>query len=252
MEQVVPRHPDSMKIEIDKFILYSRADTTMFKYYISRFTNEYMNPKFMGLDVIFLHLFNKYYQTGQVTWLDAKDKELIYNRAYNLMGNIVGEPAAELNLLDTLNTSRSLYSMTAPYTLLVFWDPDCGHCREQVPQIDSLYNSDWNKTGMKLIGVLVDTIRKDNSSWPAVRKKWSEFIADKKLKGWEHWYETLDMRNENIRKNIPNFRQNYDVYQTPTIYLLDAEKRIIAKKISPEQIHDFLEFQKNQSSTTKP
>jgi thiol-disulfide isomerase/thioredoxin len=252
MEQVVPRHPDSMKIEIDKFILYSRADTTMFKYYISRFTNEYMNPKFMGLDVIFLHLFNKYYQTGQVTWLDAKDKELIYNRAYNLMGNIVGEPAAELNLLDTLNTPRSLYSMTAPYTLLVFWDPDCGHCREQVPQIDSLYNSDWNKTGMKLIGVLVDTIRKDNSSWPAVRKKWTEFIADKKLKGWEHWYETLDMRNENIRKNIPNFRQNYDVYQTPTIYLLDAEKRIIAKKISPEQIHDFLEFQKNQSSTTKP
>lgn len=162
------------------------------------------------------------------------------------MGNIVGKQAAELNLLDTFAKPKSLYETKAPYTLLVFWDPDCGHCREQVPLIDSLYNAEWNKTGMKLIGVLVDTIRKDNSSWPAVRKKWIAFIADKKLQGWEHWYESLDMRNENIRKNIPNFRQNYDVYQTPTIYLLDENKRIVAKKISPEQIHDFLEFQKKK------
>ncbi len=251
MEQIVPRDPDSMKAEIDKFILYGRSDTTMFKYYVSRFTNEYMNPKYMGLDVIFLHLFEKYYQTSQVTWLEDKDKELIYNRAYNLMGNIVGKPAAELNLLDTFARPKSLYAVKAPYTLLVFWDPDCGHCREQVPLIDSLYNAEWNKTGMKLIGVLVDTIRKDNSSWPAVRKKWIQFIADKNIKGWDHWYETLDMRNENIRNNIPNFRQNYDVYQTPTIYLLDANKKIIAKKISPEQIHDFLEFQKNKSAEQK-
>ena len=135
MEQIVTRDPDSMKIEIDKFILYARADTTMFKYYVSRFTNEYMNPKFMGLDVIFLHLFEKYYQTNQVTWLNEKDKELIYNRAYNLMGNILGKPAAELNLLDTFARPKSLYDVKAPYTLLVFWDPDCGHCREQVPQI---------------------------------------------------------------------------------------------------------------------
>jgi thiol-disulfide isomerase/thioredoxin len=251
MEQIVPRDPDSMKVEIDRFILYSRTDTTMFKYYISRFTNEYMNPKYMGLDVIFLHLFEKYYQSNQVTWLSDKDKELIFNRAYSLMGNIVGKPAAELNLLDTMARPKSLYSTKAPYTLLVFWDPDCGHCREQVPQIDSLYNASWHKTGMQLIGVLVDTIRKDNSSWPAVKKKWVQFIADKKLKGWEHWYESLEMRNENIRNSIPNFRQNFDVYQTPTIFLLDANKNIIAKKISPEQVHDFLEFQRNQPAGSK-
>ncbi|MFN9109567.1 MAG: DUF4369 domain-containing protein, partial [Bacteroidota bacterium] len=88
MEQVVTRHPDSLKKEIDKFILYGRADSVMFKYYINRFTNEYMNPKYMGLDVVFLHLFEKYYQTNLVTWLGEKDKELVFNRAYNLMGNI--------------------------------------------------------------------------------------------------------------------------------------------------------------------
>lgn len=251
LEQVVARHPDSLKKEIDKFILYSRSDTTMFKYYINRFTNEYMHPKYMGLDVIFLHLFEKYYQTNQVTWLDAKDKETVYNRAYNLMGNIVGERAAELTLLDTLDQKRTLYSIQAPYTLVVFWDPDCGHCREQVPKIDSLYKSDWSKTGMKLIGVLVDTLRTSNKTWPAVRKKWVDYIREHQLNNWTHLYQSFAMREEEQKNNIPNFRQNYDVYQTPTIYLLDKDKRIVAKKISPEQIHDFMEFQKNQESTKK-
>lgn len=251
MEQIVPRHPDSMKLEIDKFILYSRADTTMFKYYINRFTNEYMNPKYMGLDVIFLHLFQKYYQTNQVTWLEGKDKELVYNRAYNLMGNVIGEPAAELALLDTLGKPQSLYAIQAPYTLVIFWDPDCGHCREQVPKIDSMYNIEWKNTGMKLIGVLVDTLRTSNNSWPAVKKKWTGYINEHKLTAWHHWYQSFEMRETERKKNIPNFRQNYDVYQTPTIYLLDKDKRIIAKKISPEQIQDFLEFQKKQNAPDK-
>lgn len=251
MEQIVTRHPDSMKLEIDRFILYSRADTTMFKYYINRFTNEYMNPKYMGLDVIFLHLFEKYYQTNQVTWLEGKDKELVYNRAYNLMGNIIGEPAAELALLDTAGIPQTLYAINAPYTLLVFWDPDCGHCREQVPKIDSMYNREWKNTGMRLIGVLVDTLRTSNNSWPAVKKKWTGYINEHKLSGWQHWYQSFEMREAERKKNIPNFRQNYDVYQTPTIYLLDKDKRIIAKKITPEQVQDFLEFQKKQSPPGK-
>jgi thiol-disulfide isomerase/thioredoxin len=249
MEQVVFRHPDSLKLEIDRFILYSRTDTTMFKYYISRFTNEYMASKYMGLDVVFLHLFQKYYLSDQVTWLNEKDSILIYNRAYNLMGNIVGEPAAELALLDKDDRPKNLYGIVSPYTLVVFWDPDCGHCREQVPLIDSLYKAGWNKKGIKLVGVLVDTIRTDQSKWPAVKAKWTEYINEHKLTEWVHLYQPFVMREEERRKNIPNFRQNYDVYQTPTIYLLDKEKRIIAKKITPEQVQDFIEFQETQSNT---
>jgi thiol-disulfide isomerase/thioredoxin len=186
MEQVVYRHPDSLKQEIDRFILYSRTDTTMFKYYISRFTNEYMASKFMGLDVVFLHLFQKYYLGGQVTWLNEKDSTLIYNRAYNIMGNIIGEPAAELTMLDKDDRPKNLYSIASPYTLVVFWDPDCGHCREQVPKIDSLYHSHLKKAGVTVVGVLVDTIRSDKSKWPAVKTKWTDYIKEHKLGEWTH------------------------------------------------------------------
>lgn len=239
-EQVVVRDPDSLKREIDRIILPSRSNPTMFRYYITHFTNEYMNPKYMGLDVVFLHLFEKYYLTNQVNWLDEKNRELVYNRAYSLMGNIVGEPAAELKLLDTKDQPVGLYQLSAPYTVLVFWDPDCGHCREQVPVIDSLHRNRWKEWGVQLVGVLVDTIRSQPAAWPKVKAHWIEYINEKKLVNWVHLYQSYEMRQEEIRERRPGFRQNYDVYQTPTIYLLDREKRIVAKKIGPEKLDELL------------
>ncbi|MBY0478134.1 MAG: redoxin domain-containing protein [Chitinophagaceae bacterium] len=252
MENVVYRHPDSIKTELDKFILYSRTNKTMFRYFINRFTNDYMNPKYMGLDVVFLHLFEKYYITEQVDWLEKKDKDLVYNRAYSIMGNIVGEPAAELNLLDTLDKKINLYSIKSPYTIIIFWDPDCSHCREQVPKLDSMYRSAWKKQGIKMVGVLTDTIKTDKSKMPSVKSNWTKYIREHALEGWVHLYQTPQMKEAEAKNNLPGFRQTYDVYQTPTIYLLDEQKRIIAKKINPEQVNEFLQFKQTNKTSKLP
>jgi thiol-disulfide isomerase/thioredoxin len=193
-------------------------------------------------------LFEKYYITNQVDWLEKKDRDMVYNRAYSIMGNLVGEPAAELNLLDTLNRKVNLYSIKSPYTVVVFWDPDCSHCREQVPKVDSLYRAAWKKQGITVVGVLVDTVRTDKSKMPAVKEAWKKYIRDNKLQGWVHLYQTPQMKEEEAAKNLPGFRQTYDVYQTPTIYLLDEKKRIVAKKIDPGQVNEFLQYKKNHTS----
>lgn len=249
MEQLVVRHPDSLKLEVDRFILSSRNNKNMFRYYVTRFTNEYMNPKYMGLDVVFLHLFEKYYLTNQVDWLEEKDRELVYNRAYSLMGNIVGQPAADMQLLDTSDFMFSLYTIRSPYTVVVFWDPDCGHCREEVPKMDSLYRSKWKLQGVSMVGVLVDTIRTDFAKMKPVKENWMKFIREKKLENWYHGYQTPQMREADRKANRPGIRQLYDVYSTPTIYLLDNEKRIIAKKLTPEQITEVLEAKQNLPSS---
>lgn len=251
MEQVVAKNPDSLKKEVDKFILSSRGNKTMFRYYVTRFTNEYMNPKYMGLDAVFLHLFEKYYLTNQVDWLEAKDKDLVYNRAYNLMGNIVGEPAGNMNLLDTSDFMFSLYNIEAPYTLVVFWDPDCGHCREDVPKIDSMYRAKWKKQGMRLVGVLMDTIRTDYTKVKPVKENWMKFIGEKQLDGWYHGYQTPQMRDADSKANRPGIRQMYDVYQTPTIYLLDKDKKIIAKKITGEQADEIFQAKLKENETKR-
>ena len=37
-----------------------------------------------------------------------------------------------------------------------------------------------------------------------------------------------------------NFRKWYDVYSTPVVYLMDADKKILAKRIAADQIEGYL------------
>jgi len=60
--------------------------------------------------------------------------------------------------------------------------------------------------------------------------KWKQFIIDNNL----NWINVIDVYNET------NFRALYDINSTPIIYLLDNDKRIIAKKMGATQLQDIL------------
>jgi len=55
------------------------------------------------------------------------------------MLNQLGSIAAPLDLTDTLGKVVSLYSIKAKFTLFAYWDPTCGHCRQEIPVLDSIY-----------------------------------------------------------------------------------------------------------------
>jgi hypothetical protein len=246
MQQVIPQEPDSVKEEVDWIVLYSRANKNMFKYFVTKFTSDYFYPKIMGQDGVFLMLFQKYYLTNQVDWFTEQQMKDINNRGYSLMANQLGDVAADLRLLDTTDKERSLYSVVAPFTVVCFWDPDCSHCREEVPRLDSMFQAKWKAQGVALYGVLVDSLRADNpASWDkmgAIKSKWVSFINEHKLADWFHVYQTPKMRADDFANKTPSPRQLYDVYQTPTLYLLDKDKRIIAKRIDVYQVNELIQY----------
>ncbi len=74
---------------------------------------------------------------------------------------------------------------------------------------------------------------------------WKKFVAEKELK----WINVSD--NPEVNKNAAkyihlttleslNFRDTYDIFSTPQVYLLDKDKKILAKKLSAEQLDDIL------------
>jgi hypothetical protein len=62
-------------------------------------------------------------------------------------------------------------------------------------------------------------------------------------------YETKEMEKIVSDSQKPSFRQLYDVIQTPTIFLLDKEKRIIGKKLGVDQLNELI---KAKLSNKKP
>ena len=229
--EIIQQAPDSIIKDLDYKLLLARVSPEMYKFLLNWFTDEYINPKYMGQDAVFVHLFEKYHSKGVSTWLNEKQQETISRRAYMQMSNLIGVKAANLEMVDSTGKLKPLYDLNAEYTLVVFWDPTCGHCKEEIPRIDSIYRASWKAKGVRIYSVLSDNDKK---------KEWVDYLKEHKLGDWTNVYETKEMEKAVSDAQRAGFRQLYDVIQTPTILLLDKEKRVVGKKLSWEQLNDFL------------
>lgn len=239
---VVPPVPDSIISESDYMLLLARSSPEMYKFLLNWLTDEYIYPKYMGQDAVFVHLFEKYHSKGVSSWLNEKQMKTISDRAYMLMANLIGEQAANLEMVDSSGKNVPLYNINSNYIVVCFWDPTCGHCQKQVPRLDSIYNAKWKNEGVKMYGVLTETKDLD---------LWKKFIKDKSLGGWINVYETDAQRKIIQDSKQASYKQLYDVIQTPTLYLLDKDKKIIAKKLTLEQMDDVLDAKiKSESAKT--
>lgn len=231
--QVMSQSSDSLIKDIDYKLLLARSNPEMYKFLLNWFTDEYINPKYMGQDAVFVHLYQQYHSKGVSNWLNKYQDSIISRRAFMLMSNLLGERAANMEFVNSAGKVNALYDVDAAFTLVVFWDPNCGHCKEEIPRIDSFYRAIWQKKGLKIYAVLSETDK--------VKAAWDSYIVEHKIDDWINVYQTKDMVDMEAKDQRPSFRQLYDIAVTPTIYLLDKEKRIIAKKLTLEQLNDFLE-----------
>ncbi len=233
---------DSVIKDLQYLLLYARTGKEMYPYLLMKFTNKYFNPDHVGQNKVFLYLFNEFFMKGDTTFLDPRSKKLIFDRAYALMANQVGDPAPPLDLSSITDGKHiSLYTLQSTYTLIVFWDPDCVHCQKELPRIDSIYRSKWKALGFKIYSVNINT---------TLMNKVNTFAREKNLSpDWIHTYQT-----ENDAKKLADgggisYFQSYDISETPTLYLLDAQKHIIAKRLNIEQIDQLIKMRKKAETT---
>jgi thiol-disulfide isomerase/thioredoxin len=236
---LVPQDPDSIINEVKYILLSARTGKEMYPYLLTKFTNKYMNPEFMGQDKVFVYLFENFYAKGDTTFLNPASRKTITERAYSMMANQIGLAAPQLNLTDTTGKIVPMYNLSSPFTIVAFWDPNCGHCKEEIPRLDSMYKAKWKKNGVSVYSVNIY-----ENEIPA----WKKFIKEKGLsKEWIQAYETKEAKTAGEKSGLPNFRQLYDIFKTPTIYLLDKDKHIIAKQLSLEQFDDLIETKRKST-----
>ena len=231
---LVIQHPDSVIKELDYMLGYASANKEMTRYLLVKFITRYLNMKYMWEDAVFVHLFEKYFAQKEYDWLTPQGKKTITDRAYSLMANIMGNPAEEIALPDTSGKIRTLYADTSRFTIVCFWDPTCGHCKETLPLLDSMYQHKWKNTGVKIFAVAKET---DGS-----KKDWLDFIRKHQLKGWTNVYYSKQEEKTRVDAGIPGYSQLYDAQVVPAVYLLDKDKRIIAKKLTWQQTDDILQL----------
>ena len=229
----VAREPDSVIDEVHYILTVAKTGKEIYPFLLFKFTNKYISPEFMGQDKVFLHIYQNFFAKGDTVLLNEESKKSLRERAYSLMANQLGLPAPTLALNDADGKRFELYSIKAPYTFLAFWDPVCSHCKVEIPKLDSMYKASWKNLNVKVVAV--------NTNFKEL-ESWKRFIKDHQLEEWFNGYQTEEDFNNEIKEGRPTtIRQLYDVYKTPTFYLLDKNKKIVAKNLTIEQFNDFLQ-----------
>lgn len=213
--------PDSVYKESVNLIEKSRGCKAMFRYLVSYCFNFSLESKIMGMDAAFVYLAKKYYLTKQADWVDEENLKKIEREVILTQYNLIGMKAQELKLPTMDSDWVSLYETDAPFTLLLFWEADCGHCKKQVPQIKTDLLDKFKPYGLKVFAVHTQNDK----------DKWEKFVTE---------HDLFDFINCWDPHNQTNFRVYYHIESTPMIYLLDKDKKIIAKKLDIEQLADML------------
>jgi len=221
--------PDSFNQQADSLLAKTRGAKELFKYTLHFLAGYAERSKVMGMDEVFVHLVENYYMKGDAYWLDSEQLEKYIDRAKKIAPNVIGNPAPTLNLKDVYTLEDvTLDNIQSPYTLIVFWSPECGHCKKEVPMVDSVYEAVLKTRGVKVLSVPTDGTLDEIKT----------FIKDHHLNGWKHAVEP----------NASTYRAKYDVYSTPKIYLLDENKTIIGKGLDHSNILQVLEFNEKKKN----
>ena len=243
LDKLTAKHPDSINVSADILIELSKANGDIFQYVVSYITSTYERSKIMGMDAVFVHMVEKYYITNQCDWVDSTQLVKIADRAQKIAPNLIGRKASEFIaygtafMKDTLGFPHTLAEIKADYTVLVFYGPTCGHCKKEIPKIKHDVDS--------LISVGYD-IKTFAVATEFDKKEWKKFINKQKT---GDWINVADINHDGEGNPVASsdWRDKYDIYSTPVIYLLDTDKKIIAKRISHTQIVEILErLEKNK------
>lgn len=219
IEKLTVPHPDSVAKAAEYLIDKTGDNKEMFRYLLVTLTGKYETSEIMGMDKVFVDLAEKYYLTGKADWADTSVVDKIRNKVNDIKPNLIGNKAPNLVLYDSLKRPINALSLKTNFTVLFFYDPDCGHCKTTAPKLKEIYK-DLQAKGAEVIGI---------SSDPEVEHM-KKFTRELELP----WLSLADLAGQ---------RKPYNIFSTPVIYILDQEKKIIAKRLEVEQIPGFLDHQ---------
>lgn len=226
MTQTTVQQSDSVITSGEQVLNLTDLKNDLYRYTVTYIFNEAANSKIMGMDGAYVYFGEKYFCNPDMTpWIDTAKRFKICDRVNRIKPLLVGKPAPRLKLwLDsTETTSKSVYDVKAKWTIVAFWDPDCGHCKKEIPVLVEAYHN------LKKRGIDVEVFS------PAIMdmdnyKDWLEFIKTNKL----DWINVADPHRHN------NFRWEWDIQSTPQLYILDSKKVIVARRIGAEQVEDYV------------
>jgi len=244
------------------FIFCDRLDkkSKMFEYSVSWITSTFEKSNIMGMDKVFVMMGDRYYCSKNAEgkspahWVKEDKLKDLCDKVTTQKNLVMGVRPPNIALRDTTDVKwHDFYSLKSEYTIIYFWDPECGHCKKTTPKLEELYIKKFKDRNIEIFSVG----KAVGDDFP----KWKKFVKDNKLTFINVAVtETLyKAAIEDARQFVPkyttiealNYQTTYDIFSTPRIFVLDKDKKIIAKQLSISQLEDLMDKLQHKDDAPK-
>ncbi len=170
----------------------------------------------LGYESVANYISNKYLMDILVALSDQQLINSLLTFENVSLGKIAPDFSIEIEK-DGKKITKKLTDLSGSDTyVIVFWSSTCSHCLDEIPQLQKFMKP---KTNIKVIAVGLED---EPYKWKNLTYEYPEFV---------HVYGEGKWDNE--------IGDSYAVTATPTYYILDKDKKIIAK---PENFEGFKKF----------
>jgi peroxiredoxin len=200
---------------IDTILNKARVNEIVYTHIVEHLLDGF---KKFGFDNVINYILESYVIKDDLC-LDQKLTNTLERRIQQARNFKVGNIVPNIILPDSSGLLVELSKLDAEKTLIIFYASWCPHCQTLLPQVFELYKSQKEKK-FEVIAVSIDTSRTD----------WLNFVKANNL----NCLNVSDIKGWNGQAVL-----DYYIYATPTMFLVDKNKRLIGLPKKLDEIKSF-------------
>ena len=237
-------HPvDSTCVEMDRMLTKAQTNKEVFRCMLATMYNHFINSNLIIRENFWVHLVDRWYVPHADWGVNIEEMKKAADKVRNTLIGKIAPPLEQLLVLPAghfkaaaLDTSikNDIHagtiipdfrkSIQSKYIAIMFWDINCSHCKKTMEEMWEIYEANKNK-GLQVIALQIH--------WEG-KAKWIDFINEHGMYDWINAWIIYDNKWHDL----------YEASVVPIIYLLNDKKEIMYKRIQPDQLKSFMEFQK--------
>lgn len=171
----------------------------------------------MKMEEVLAHISSNYLQQC------GSSMDMVKRRLEGYKKMAVGQKVPDVIAMDLNNNPVSLYGEVNPYTLLIFWHTGCSHCQTLMNELPNMAKKGlFQKHNVKILCISIDEKRED----------WEKYSKEHPF-NWTNAYVEGSFDSQAA--------VDFNLFATPSIFLLDNANTILAKPITPDELEANIE-----------
>ena len=217
---------DSICHRLD-ILIASAADDDVRAGIAGRAFDYYMECPVMGTEGVSVYLADNYFLNKRLRWPSEETYPSLYAFAEFNRQSLLGMPAPELTLESLDGEMVNVREDVGGYKILYFYEDACSTCTRQTPLLAALLKE---YSGTAPISFYAVYTQGDKAAW--ARYAISNFggIDNPKVQIHNLWDP----------EGVSEFHKKYSVLSTPSLLLLDADNRIVGRRLDAAALAELL------------